>query len=88
MSSCTSESDGSQPDEIVLRVKVPDFDMSEVRAIKENMFETGFITVDELRRLQEVGFHKPLDMPPKPMQKGRRLRERMRREPYSLTIFA
>jgi len=38
---------GSGPNEIVLRVRLPDFDMSEVRAVQYKQQETGFITVQE-----------------------------------------
>lgn len=66
----------SLPDEIVLRIKVPDFDPSEMRAIQHKQQETGFINVDELIRLQKAGFRRPMDVPPKPTPKGNRLRER------------
>ncbi len=38
----------SLPDEIVLRVKLPDFDIGEIRAIQAKAQETGFITVEFL----------------------------------------
>ena len=42
----------SRSNEIVLRVRLPDFDMSELRAVQYKQQETGFITADELMKLQ------------------------------------
>lgn len=67
----------AQPDEIVFRVRLPDFDMGEIRAIQTKAEETGFIRVDELMKLQKAGFKRPREVPPKPTPKDRRrLRER------------
>lgn len=80
----------STPDEIVLRVRVPNLDMSELRAVQYKQQQTGFITVQELMKLQKAGFNRPLDVPPKPQPKDRRrLKERARQrmfvgEPRSL----
>ena len=69
----------SGPNEIVLRVRLPDFDMTEVSAVQYRQQETGFITVDELMRLQKAGFRRPQEVPPKPQPKARKtLRERAR----------
>jgi hypothetical protein len=46
----------SLPDEIVFRVRLPDFDMGEIRAIQAKAEQTGFIRVDELMKLQKAGF--------------------------------
>jgi len=56
----------SQPDQILVRIKVPDFDPSELRAIQTKQLETGFIRVDELILLQRAGFRRPTVLPPKP----------------------
>ena len=80
----------SKPDEIVLRVRIPDFDMSELRAVQYNQQETGFITADELMRLQKAGSNRPIDIPPRRMPRNRRrFKERARqkifqREPRSI----
>ena len=74
----------SLPNEIVLRVRLPDFDMSEIRAIQTKETETGFITVEELIRLQKAGYRRPGDIPPRPMPKDRRtLRERARERMFT-----
>ena len=74
----------SLPNEIVLRVRLPDFDMSEIRAIQSKARETGFITVEELMRLQRAGYGRPRDVPARPMPKDRRtLRERARERMFS-----
>lgn len=62
----------SQPNEIVVRIQVPDFDPSEMRAIKEKQTETGFISVNELMQLQKAGFRRPREVAPKPAPKNRR----------------
>ena len=53
--------------------------LSEMRAIQCKQEETGFITADELMRLQKAGFNRPRDVPPKPQPKDRRIL----REPVS-----
>jgi hypothetical protein len=58
--------------ELVLRVKLPAFDMNEVRAVQYKQQETGFITAEELMKLQHAGFQRPNEVPPKPMPKDRR----------------
>jgi hypothetical protein len=40
----------SPPNEIVLRIRLPDFDMPELPAIQAKAKETGFIRADELTR--------------------------------------
>jgi hypothetical protein len=73
----------SRPDEIILRIKLPDFDPSELRAIQTKEQETVFIKVDELIKLQKAGFRRPSDVPPKPQPKDRRtLRERARQKMF------
>jgi len=73
----------SLPNEIVLRIKLPNCDMSEIRAIQQKQMETGAITVYELMRLQEAGFRRPRDVPVKPMPRDRsRLRERARQRMF------
>jgi hypothetical protein len=57
--SITSETDG-----ITFKIRLPDYDMGEIRAIKDKARETGFITVSELIELQKAGFNRPIDVPP------------------------
>ena len=45
----------SDAEGVSIKIKVPDFDMGEMRAIQHKQQETGFITVDELIRLQKAG---------------------------------
>ena len=56
----------AKADELVFRVRLPDFDMGEMRAIQHKQRKTGFITVDELLRLQKAGFNRPREVPPRP----------------------
>jgi hypothetical protein len=83
--SISSEADG-----ITMKIRLPDYDMGEVRAIQAKAQETGFISVNELMQLQKAGFNRPAEVPPKPSPKDRRtLRERARQrmfqgEPRSL----
>lgn len=56
----------STPDELVLRLKLPEFDLGEMRAIQYKQRETGFITVDELMRVQRGGYKRPAAVPPRP----------------------
>lgn len=73
----------SQPEEIIVRIRVPDFDPSEMRAIQHKQQETGFITVNELMDLQKAGFNRPGDVPAKPMPKDREtLRARARQRAF------
>jgi hypothetical protein len=73
----------SIPDGIILRVWVPDFDMSEVRAVQNKQEETGFITVEELTKLQRAGFRRIRDVPPNPMPHSlRRYKERQRQKMF------
>ena len=53
-------------DELVFRVRLPDFDMGEMRAIQYKQQETGFITADELMKVQRAGYKQPAAVPPKP----------------------
>ena len=73
----------SKANELVLRVRLPDFDMSEGRAVQYKQQETGFITVEELMRLQKAVYRRPRDVPPKPQPKDRRiLKERARQRMF------
>lgn len=49
----------SEPDEIPVRIRVPPFDSSEMRAIKEKQMTTGFINAAELMQLQKATTKKP-----------------------------
>jgi len=69
----------SEGDGITFKIRLPDYDMGEIRAIQAKAHETGFIRVDELMRLQKAGFNKPREVPQKPTPKDRHvLRERAR----------
>jgi hypothetical protein len=73
----------SEADAVSIRIRFPDFDMSEMRAIKDKQRETGFITADELLRLQKAGYNRPREVPPKPQPKERSvLRERARQRAF------
>jgi hypothetical protein len=73
----------SEANELVLRVRLPDFDMSELRAVQYKQQETGFITVDELMLLQKAGYRRPSQIPPKPQPKDKRvLRERTKQRMF------
>ena len=73
----------SLPNEIVFRLRLPDFHMSEIRAIQAKSEETGFIRVDELMKLQKAGYNRPRQVPPKPQPKDRRtLRERAKQRTF------
>lgn len=68
-------------DELVFHVRLPDYDMGEVRAIQFKQQETGFITADELMKVQRAGYKKPAAVPPKPQPRDvetLRKRERQR----------
>jgi hypothetical protein len=70
--------------ELVFRVRLPDFDMGEMRAIQYKQEETGFITVDELMKVQRAGYTKPTVIPPKPQpQEVVTLRKRERQRAFA-----
>jgi len=76
--SITSEADG-----IIFKIRLPDYDMSELRAVQYKQQETGFITVQDLMKLQKAGFNRPREVPPKPQPKDKRtLRERARQRMF------
>jgi hypothetical protein len=52
--------------ELVFRVRLLDFDMGEMRAIQYKQQETGFITADELMKVQRAGYERPATVPPRP----------------------
>jgi hypothetical protein len=54
------------PEELVFRVRLPDFDMGEMRAIQYKQRETGFITVNELMKVKRAGYKTPREVPPRP----------------------
>jgi hypothetical protein len=70
----------SLPNEIVFRIRLPDFDMGEIRAIKAKATETGFINVSELLKLQKAGYHRPVEVPPKPQPKDSATRRERARQ--------
>jgi hypothetical protein len=56
----------SEANVISLKIRVPDFNMGELREIQYKQQETGFITVDELIKVQRAGYKEPTAVPPKP----------------------
>ena len=68
----------------MLHIELPDFDMSELRAVQYKQQETGFITAEELMKLQKAGFEQAIDVPPRPMPKDRRrFKERARQRMFN-----
>ena len=73
----------SEPNVVSIKIRLPDFDMGEVRAIQYKQQETGFITVDELIRVQRAGYNSPAQVPPRPQPHDRAtLRERARQRAF------
>jgi len=73
----------SEPNVISIRIRLPDFDMGEVRAIQYKQQETGFITADELIKVRRAGYKSPTDVPPRPQPGDRAtLRERARQRAF------
>jgi hypothetical protein len=64
-------------------IRLPDYDIGEVRAIKAKAQETGFISAHELMRLQKAGFSRPREVPPKPHPNNKHvLRERAKQRMF------
>lgn len=73
----------SEPDGISFKVRLPNYDMGEIRAIQTKAEKTDFITVGELMQLQKAGFNRPGEVPPKPTPKdSRTLREKSRQRAF------
>jgi hypothetical protein len=73
----------SKANELLLRVRLPDCDMNELRAVQYKQQETGFITADELLLLQKAGYKRPGEVPPRPQPQDRRtLRDRARQRMF------
>jgi hypothetical protein len=76
-------STSSQPNEILVRIQLPDFDPSELRAIQSKQEISGFINASELMRLQKAGFRDSRDVPPRLQPRDPRiLRERVRQRAF------
>jgi len=74
----------SEPNVISIKIRLPDFDMSELRAIQSKQRETGFITVGELMKVQRAGYKQPIAVPPKPQPRDvATLRKRERQRVFS-----
>jgi len=74
----------ARPDELVFRVRLPDFDMGELRAIQWKQQETGFISCDELMRVQRAGYKRPSVVPAKSQPRDvATLRKRERQQGFS-----
>jgi hypothetical protein len=74
----------SLPDELVLHVRFPNFDMNEMRAIQFKQEETGFITVAELMKVRGAGYKRPGAVPPKPEPKDvATLRKKERQQAFA-----
>jgi hypothetical protein len=56
----------AEPDVISIKLRVPDFDMGELRAVQWKQQETGFITAEELMKVQRAGYQRPILVPAKP----------------------
>jgi len=56
----------SERNVISIKIRLPDFDMAELRAIQWKQRETGFITVEDLIKVQRAGYKRPTSVPPKP----------------------
>jgi len=71
----------SEANVVSIKIRLPDFDMGELRAIQNKQQETGFITVDELIKVQRAGYKQPTAVPPKTPPRDRtmlRQKERQR----------
>ncbi len=74
----------SEANVISIKIRLPDFDMAELRAIQYKQQETGFITVDELIKVQRSGYQRPTVIPPKPQPHDlATLRKRERQRAFS-----
>ena len=74
----------SESNVISIRIRLPDFDMGEIRAIQHKQQETGFITVDELMKVQRTGYQRPTGVPPKPQpHDNATLRQRARQRAFA-----
>jgi len=74
----------SEPNAISIRIRLPDFDMGELRAIQYKQQQTGFITVDELIRVQRAGYKSPTNLPPRPRPRDRAtMRQRARQKAFA-----
>jgi hypothetical protein len=75
----SSESDG-----VSIKFRLPDFDMGELRAIQFKQRKTGFITVEELNKVQRAGYKQPKAVPPKPQPRDvATLRKRERQQAFA-----
>ena len=73
-----------RPDELVFHIRLPDSDLGEARAIQRKQQETGFITVEELLKVQRAGYKSTAQVPPKPQPRSRTtLRERARQRAFA-----
>jgi hypothetical protein len=56
----------AKADELVFHVRLPDFDVSELRAIQWKQRETGFVSVEELMKVRRAGYKRPIEVQRKP----------------------
>ncbi len=74
----------SKANEISITIRLPNFNMSELRAIQYKQQETGFITVNELMKVQRAGYKQPTAVPPKPQPRdGATLRKKERQKAFA-----
>jgi hypothetical protein len=74
----------AKPEELVFHVRLPDFDMSELRAIQWKQRETGFVTVEELMKVRRAGYRRPAVVPSKPQpQDTETLQKRERQRAFA-----
>lgn len=71
---------GSEPNVISIKIRLPDFDLGELRAIQNKQRETGFITVDELIKVQRAGYKHAAAVRPKPRPRDVLTLQKMERQ--------
>jgi hypothetical protein len=74
----------SEANVISIKIRLPDFDMGELRAIQYKQQETGFITVNELIKVRRAGYKTTTRVPPKPQPSDiETLRKRAKQKAFS-----
>ena len=75
----------SEANTVTIRIRLPRWDMDEVRAIQSKQQETGFITVDELIKVQRAGYKTTTRVPPKlQLDDVATLRKRAKQKAFSV----
>ena len=74
----------SEANTVTITIRLPRWDMDEVRAIQSKQQEIGFITVDELIKVQRAGYKTTTRVPPKPQPNDvATLRKRAKQKAFS-----